>query len=275
MKTTTTSACATVQAFHARVAAADKKWHEQQEVQKEQEFKDKYSPCNISSTYHDLQCGHRVQTEYTLSCGVLCVRSVRGQPFLCPTCLIDVVRAEVALDGLTLKPSDDTATAGTDPTQDDKVHYFADKYVATMLMKGYRSCKAVPKLEEPLDQFFDQFMRAEGLGGLQDERVKEEVVHPRKRRGTTAGRKPARQSTPYQRPGKWDYREPSTQAVASDKLDRVLPGADAEDKDKKSRCLEDATNGVLGPSTGSYVTLPSEDDATEAVQKAMEAFALL
>jgi hypothetical protein len=210
------------------------------------------------------------------------VRSGRGQPYLCPTCLIDVVRAEVALDGLTLKPSDDTAMAGTGQTQEDNVRYFADKYVAMMLKKGYRSYKAMLKLEEPLDQFFDQFMKAEGLGGLHDERVKEEVVRPRKTRGSTAGRKPAkaskpaRQNTPYQRPGRWTFREPSAQAVATNKADRVLPGADVEDKHEAIREeVGDAMDGIVALSAGSYVTLPSKDSATEAVRKAMEAFALL
>jgi hypothetical protein len=274
MQTTSTGARATIQAFHARVAAADKKWHEMQAVQKEEEFKHMYSACNSLSKYHDLQCGHRVQTEYTAGCGVLCQRSARGQPFLCPTCLIAVVRAEVALEVLSITKND-TEMVGAGQTQEAKIRHYADKYVADMLKKNYRNCKAVPKLEDPCLQFFDQFMHEEGLGGLQDERVKEEVVRPRKRRGTAQAWKLPRYA-PYPKPGTWKLREPSAKAVVADTVDRVLPGADVGDKSEKIR--EEAgvaKNGILGPSAGSYVTLPLEDEATEAVRKAMEAFALL
>jgi hypothetical protein len=282
-KTTTASARATIDAFHARVTAADKKMHELQAVQNEQDFKDKYSACNPSSLYHDLQCGHRVQTEYTASCGVLCVRPVQGKPFICMTCLTGVVRAEVALDGLSLNPLRDIDMLGVGPTEEDKVRYFANKYVAAMIKKGHRaSKKTVPKLEEPLLQFFDQFMQEEGLGGLQDERVKEKVVKPRKRRPSVSSKKPAR-ATPYSRPGnkgvplsKWNFREPSSQVKISTPADRVLPGVDVEDVSEVTRgAAKGAMEGLTGPAAEVSVTLPSEDEATKAVGQAMEAFALI
>lgn len=264
MQATTASARATIEAFHARLAAAEKQQHQAWEQQDQQQFQDMYSPCNSSSTFHDLQCGHRIQTEYTASCGGLCARPVQGYPFVCPTCLIDVVRAEVALEGLTLKLNHNEAVEGSGSSQESEVRRVAEQYIAAMLRRGYRACKAVAKFDEPRLQFFDEFMRQDGFGGVEEECNKEEPVTPRKRPGTATARK-AKQNGSDQTPRTLDFRDSAT------------GGAPAERK--KMADMNQAVGGAMGgnpsQSVETWVNLPPESAATEAVRKAMEAFSLL
>lgn len=270
MKATTASARATIDAFHARLAAAEKQQFVNRAEQDQQEFQDMYSPCNSSSTFHDLQCGHRIQTEYTASCGVLCTRPVQGQPFICPTCLIDVVRAEVALEGLSLKLNDDTAMEGVKTSPEEEVRRFADKYVAALLRKGYRACKAASKFDEPRLQFFDQFMRQDGFGGLADEGEKEEPLSPRKRPGMATARRPTKPDVHHGdgHAEKWNFRDPGAEESHVGKRER------AETNQEATVGAEDGMDENPGQPLDAWVSLPPENEATEAVRKAMEAFTL-
>ncbi|EOA85484.1 hypothetical protein ACJQWK_06902 [Exserohilum turcicum] len=264
---TTASARATIEAFHARLAAAEKQQFVACAQRDQQQFQDMYSPCNASSTFHDLQCGHRIQTEYTASCGVLCARAVQGYPFVCPTCLTDVVRAEVALQGLTLRLNHDAAMDGSEPSQDGEVRRVAERYIAALLRKGYRACKAVSKFDEPRLQFFDGFMREDGFGGVRDEgHAEEEPVTPRKRPGmATAARKPARPHASAHNGASWSYREPATE----------LPCVQKEKVRTSQETIANPVDGHPSQPPDTWVRLPAESAATEAVRKAMEAFTLL
>lgn len=272
----TTRARAIIDAFHRNVAGTERQRYQLEIRESEQEFYDMYSPCNPSSTFHDIQCGHRIQTEYTASCGVTCVRPMQGQPFACPSCLIDVVRAEVALDSLTLGSSNDTAMEGTEPIE-DRIQRFANKYVAAMLGKGFRACKAASKIDEPRMQFFDQFMRQDGFGGVEDATADEKTTRPRKRPGTAVHKNLAKVNKPYRKqPGRWDYREPTSSDAASRAVVRRLPGDDeAEDTEIIQGTVDDTKGEHAEQSADAGVDLVSQEEATEAVQKAMEAFALL
>jgi hypothetical protein len=273
--TTASSAHTTIQTFHAYAAAAEQRRPELQDVDNEQRFHNMYSSCTPLSTFHDLQCGHRVQTEYTASCGMHCLHPVKGSPFVCPTCLIDVVRAEVALEGLGLKSNNNTITEETGQTQDDKARHFAEQHIAAMLKKGFRSAKAVSKLQDPQLQFFDNFMRQDGFGGLEDEEKKEELLRPRKRPGRRCSyaNKKAR-AAPYptaQQRGKLGICEPdacvASQAQASVQPSIAIPEDGTEKVHQNGKNVMD---GLLEQFANSYIDLPPEDEATEAVRKAME-----
>lgn len=262
---TTASARATIEAFHARLAAAEKQQFQSWAQRDQQQFQDMYSPCNSSSTFHDLQCGHRIQTEYTASCGGLCARPVQGYPFVCPTCLIDVVRAEVALEGLTLKLDHDDAMQGAEFSQEVEVRRVADQYITALLRRGYRACKAVSKFDEPRLQFFDQFLRQDGFGGVRDEGDKEEPVTPRKRPGMATRKSTHKRHGSDQTPRTLDFRGPSV-------------GSPTEKK-KRAEASREGINGTMdgnpSQSAETWVRLPPESAATEAVRKAMEAFSLV
>lgn len=280
MQTTAANAQATIQEFHARVAAVGKQGYITQAAINEQQFQDTYSPCNSQSLLHDLQCGHRIQTEYLASCGVLCVRPAHGPPFVCPTCLIDVVRAEVALEDLTLRLSDDNAMASYGPTQEEKARRVAEKYVQAMVRKGYRTCKPVSKLDEPRLQFFDQFMREDGFGGVEDGPYEEEVTRLHKRPSIATHKNVTKQDERSTKgappPGKWEFRYPHPLVEPLPGVDSVLSIDRAKDGhvEKNRQGGQVAMDSFLEHFADSHVDLPPEDDATEAVRKAMEMFAL-
>ncbi|KAH6872335.1 hypothetical protein BKA58DRAFT_143642 [Alternaria rosae] len=279
MHDATAEARAIIDAFHNNVAETERQQRELETQESDQHFHDMYSPCNPSSTFHDLQCGHRIQTEYTASCGVTCARPKQGKPFACPACLIDVVRAEVALDSLTLGSSDDAAMDDTGLVQEDRIQYFADKYVAAMLKKGYRGCKAVQKIDEPRMQFFDQFMRQDGFGGVEDAPSDGVTARPRKRPGAGGGhRQPAKLDAVYRKkPGTWDYRDPTRSQPVLGKAAREDPGDyNNEDTEGGKEMTNDAVEVAhSGQSADACVDLVPQSEAAEAVLKAMEAFARL
>ncbi|KAH7389767.1 hypothetical protein BKA66DRAFT_440049 [Pyrenochaeta sp. MPI-SDFR-AT-0127] len=280
MQTTAASAQATIQIFHARVAAAEKQGYITQAAINEQQFQDTYSPCNALSLLHDLQCGHRIQTEYLASCGVLCVRPTGGPPFVCPTCLIDVVRAEVALEDLTLQLNDDISMKDNSPTQEEKARRFADKYVQAMVKKGYRTCKVVSKLDEPRLQFFDQFMREDGFGGVEDKPEEEESPRLHKRPSMSAHKNFTKQDIgsgrAHQSSGKWDFRGTDFLAERHEGADVTLSiDTTKQGSERAQRGGEAAMDSLPEHFADSHVDLPPEDDATEAVRKAIEMFALM
>jgi hypothetical protein len=272
-----TQARGIIDAFHKNVAETERQQRELETKESDQHFHDMYSPCNPSSTFHDLQCGHRIQTEYSASCGVTCARPMQGQPFACPACLIDVVRAEVALESLTLDLSDDAAMDGTGSVEEDRIQHFANKYVAAMLKKGYRGCKAVLKIEEPRMQFFDQFMRQDGFGGVEDAPADGMITRPRKR--PSGQRKLARPDASYQKTPleTWDYRDPTGSRPVWARAAHEDRGDHNDDETERSQGVTGVAVGVAcaGQSADTCVDLVPQREAAEAVLKAMEAFARL
>jgi hypothetical protein len=281
MDATTTQARAIIEAFHSNLVDTERQQRELETKENEQQFHEMYSPCNSSSTFHDLQCGHRIQTEYTASCGATCVHPMQNQPFACPTCLIDVVRAEVALDSLTLQSNDDSTMDGTGPTQEDRIQHFANKYVTAMLKKGYRVCVGVPKIEEPRMQFFDQFMRQDGFGGVEDVAAERKTTKPRKRPGTGVHKRIAKPDAlhrkSYRRSGTWDYRDPTESRPVWKESARGVPGDHNDEEIKSSEEVGGDAMEVARSeqSADACVDLIPQKEATEAVLKAMEAFATL
>jgi hypothetical protein len=166
---------------------------------------------------------------------------------------------------------------GTEFMQEDRIQYFANKYVAAMLKKGYRGCKAASKIDEPRMQFFDQFMRQDGFGGVDEVPSDEKTTKPRRRPGASTHIKLARQDTPYRRPGRWDYRDPTSNDTASSNVVHQIPGEDKKEDIKISQRVVDDAMGELHSeqSVNTGVDLVPQNEATEAVRKAMEAFALL
>ncbi|KAF1947404.1 hypothetical protein EJ02DRAFT_461602 [Clathrospora elynae] len=146
-----------------------------------------------------------------------------GYPFICTTCLIDVARAEVARESLTLTTNEDTAIGGVVPTQKENVHRHAGTYFFMILKKGYRSSKFAPKIDNPRLAFVDQFMRQDGLGGLDDGK-KDEHAKPRKRPGMAAGKgkgKPKQDPVSVKaahQPGTWEVRGPASQPIPRNQI---------------------------------------------------------
>ncbi|KAF2683614.1 hypothetical protein K458DRAFT_389530 [Lentithecium fluviatile CBS 122367] len=67
-----------------------------------------WMPCNLLSDYHDLQCGHRIETTHDKLCGTNCAFPGRHTPFLCKQYIIEAVQT-----GLDLHAEDEQAQPGT------------------------------------------------------------------------------------------------------------------------------------------------------------------
>ncbi|KAI8932897.1 hypothetical protein NX059_010374 [Plenodomus lindquistii] len=283
MSITQASARATVQAYHDRVAAYEQQSlkQQQQAAHEQQPFTDKYTACKSDSRYHDLKCGHRVKTEYAAECGVTCAHPTKGRPLLCPGCLTEVVRAEVALEELSLKQDFDTKTntTGTPFTQTDKVKEYADLYVARELRKGYRACTVVKKYEEPRMQFFGSFMQELGLG---DDETKEDTVSPKKKRKLPGDK------TFQRRRREQEDKKNRVRSARVAKTQQRVGGAGHKERpsERLTRTLERGSGNAFAVAEGDGVVglveqleefrvdLPLESKACEAVRIAMEKFSI-
>ncbi|KAG9187239.1 hypothetical protein G6011_05110 [Alternaria panax] len=167
---------------------------------------------------------------------------------------------------------------GTEPIE-DRIQHFANKYVAAMLKKDYRRCKATTKIDEPRMQFFDQFMRQDGFGGVEDAASDEKKTKPRKRPGTAFNKNPAKVNKPYRKQlGRWDYRDPTSSDIPFRTVARKVPGDDeSEDTETSQRTVDDAMGAGRSEQSAAAdnVDLVPQKETTEAVRKAMEAFASL
>ncbi|KAF2120317.1 hypothetical protein BDV96DRAFT_595869 [Lophiotrema nucula] len=150
-----------------------------------------YRPCTEDSCYHDLRCGHRVQSPYPEFCGDNCDNSVDGPAYFCPECIERDVRAACELENISLDVSaqcDDSDEMMEDagPSRQERADQTAEKIIKEMLEKGnYRRCRVVPKMVDPEMQMFERIAEDNGMSLLEMEPEK-----PRKRpgRGTRMSR---------------------------------------------------------------------------------------
>ena len=56
-----------------------------------------YMPCNPWSNYHDLECGHRIESLNDTMCGTSCVDGGQGNSFICKQCIVEAVEAGVGI----------------------------------------------------------------------------------------------------------------------------------------------------------------------------------
>ncbi|KAH9870063.1 hypothetical protein J1614_006985 [Plenodomus biglobosus] len=289
MSVTQKSARATIEAYYKRAVAANSQWLKDREADAKQDFENKYSACKKDSLYHDLQCGHRVQTEYSRECGISCAQPTQGRPLICTACIVDVVRAEVALEELSITQSSNTTMTGVFSTKEEKVKKFADLYVSRELREGYGRCKVVQKLEDARMQFFEAFMQEDGFGGVEDQQEASPPRAPdqnsaRKLPGNTvqkqiralgAGKKDRVQ---HARIGKQQPWRPNASSGPRNehKADPPArtPQRGADSMCAKSENKDESINVLLKQFAEARVDLPPEDQATEAVRQAMEKFSM-
>ncbi|KAH5232199.1 hypothetical protein HBI62_069050 [Parastagonospora nodorum] len=149
-------------------------------AEKEDHLKFLYSSCNAGSrsSYHDIKCGHRIYVEYANECGANCLKEGLQNPFVCPECIAGEVRTEMLLKGLSIIKEDDEMDDGT---REEKIHNIAHSKIYDLITPAsvrfewnqykaptvlHRLCKMVEKFEDPKMQFFDKFLKDEGLEGI-------------------------------------------------------------------------------------------------------------
>ncbi|KAF1993724.1 hypothetical protein P154DRAFT_582498 [Amniculicola lignicola CBS 123094] len=104
------------------------------------ERQDSHGSClEYSSTYHDLQCGHRVKAPKPDSCGSTCVKLSTSTPFVCQECIIDAIDLELKLDHFSLEPDEDVDMAGSEEVPfAEKVRILADRQIKLLLEPQFR-----------------------------------------------------------------------------------------------------------------------------------------
>jgi hypothetical protein len=133
-----------------------------------------HAPCNAQSLYHDIRCGHRVQTQYS-SCGTNCTKPAEHTPFICTVCVTTNVRVLMELEGLSLH----SFLFSVDADREAKINEIAQKQIEDLIMRNHRPTAVVSKLD-PVVQFFSE------IGGFQQEPEKDEPNRRYKRPGKAA-----------------------------------------------------------------------------------------
>ena len=142
----------------------------------------RFQPCVVDSPYHDLQCGHRIKTQYPEDCGSNCLvpriqeTGLQSVDFICQACLTNNSGVEPKLG--------DSAVAkdGIDPVVD--ILRQAEPFINERLVVS------VKKMESGTLQFFDSFPEAhEHLNSIPRSNVPAitDIDRTRKRPGRSAG----------------------------------------------------------------------------------------
>ncbi|PSN74594.1 hypothetical protein BS50DRAFT_581390 [Corynespora cassiicola Philippines] len=160
------------------------------------EFTETHSPCS-SGCYHDLECGHRIRTEYPEPCGSNCTYPVNYPVFICPPCLANEVRVEIALRNLVVEnPADDGGDMEMIDAMDAsgmkgsknislpaEVYHQLGQQLLSQRVRAYgRRCEEAPKLDPRL-QYFNEFPEAQEDGWFLGEDNRVPDFKPRKRPG--------------------------------------------------------------------------------------------
>ncbi|KAF2827794.1 hypothetical protein CC86DRAFT_404839 [Ophiobolus disseminans] len=254
-------------------------YHQNRQAQSDNKFNTLYSACSGLSLFHDLRCGHRVQsTSLSESCGVTCLKASTNAPFVCPDCIVADVRLDMIFESISLSTNGDDADMMEDgPTRDQLINAIADAEIKKRLAKGYRMCKIVKKCDDPLMQFFSQFMEEEGFGGIDGiDLASDTSINGPLKRPMRAG---------HQENNTWMPRETSKRAEQQDLEDGVSMAFTLEDMERDLKELQDRfkiKTGLDAPSLEnlaeklgrSHIEEQREDDAMAAVQQALKACAL-
>jgi hypothetical protein len=162
-------------------------------------FKDRYSACVPGSSYHDLVCGHHIQSKYSAaSCGTNCKKDQsgeniqndeenqgesqevqngrRGKPFICGDYLVEAVRLRMLIEGIALSNEDDLMDDERQ-VHEQKIRATVETEINKLVKQRHRMCAVTKKFDDPKLQFFDQFLKEDGFKGIDD--VLEESVAPR------------------------------------------------------------------------------------------------
>lgn len=233
----------------------------------EERMKTAYSACNHNSAYHDLQCGHRIQTPHAAQeCCSNCLKSSYWAPFICPECVVEDVRAKMTLAGLH-DDGLDVKLSGNGPSREEQIRAIADGEIKHKLRLGHHICKVMSKFEDPKMQFFNEFLVEEGFEGINEEApVADEPGKKLKRPG------PGARAAPKKRPaGIWEPREVIDLTADDDEIKEI--GVKKPQKEAKG-----GGGGVMGSLAqlmgDTRVGLEVEDEAMKAVREVLEACAL-
>jgi len=254
-------------------------YHQTRQAQSEKTFQTLYTACSGLSVFHDLRCGHRVQsTNLSESCGVTCKKAATNAPFVCPDCVVADVRLEMLFESIDLCVNgDDAEMLDEGPTREQQIRAIADAEIKKRLAQGYRMCKVTPKFEDPRMQFFQQFMEEEGFGGIDGNSVTDTASNEPLKRPMQTDRARAND-----RHDAWQPREPRAAAKKQDIEDDPAMTFTVEDierdwKELQARFetktgLEAPTLDALSEEMGhSHIEQQQEDDAMAAVRQALEA----
>jgi hypothetical protein len=328
--------------------------HQARDAENAKIFKDMYSVCTIGSSYHDLTCGHRIQSKYPgASCGVNCKgkkvkkeeqeevkqhgkesqhdevpyynpvplydvvtyynnsplcnketqydevpyynesplydevpyydgkthhheeirhgeenqlgkNQLLGKPFVCGDCIAAGVRLRMLLKGIALS-NEDEMMDDERQAREQTIRALADAEINKLMKQHHRMCTVTDKFEDPTLQFFDQFMKEAGFGGIHD--VKENPNVPRQlvTRKIRKAPKPDRKirKVAKRNVGKnWQPREPVKQ-VEDDKAKEYVRSLAQMEQD------EEANGGIDEPIRKVRIGLELEDDVTKAVREGL------
>lgn len=159
--------------------------------EKEEHFKLLNATCNAGSRscYHDLKCNHRIYVDYAKECGTNCKKAGPENPFVCPECIAEEVRTQMMFEGMSIVKDDDEMDDGS---REQKILEIAKSKIYDLIMPAsvrvewnqhkapkvlHRLCKSTEKFEDPKMQFFNQFSKDEGFGGINPAEDKMKPAH--------------------------------------------------------------------------------------------------
>jgi hypothetical protein len=148
-------------------------------------FKDRYSACVPGSSYHDLVCGHHIQSKYSAaSCGTNYKKDQsgeniqndeenqgesqevqngrRGKPFICGDCLVEAVRLRMLIEGIALSNEDDLMDDERQ-VHEQKIRATVETETNKLVKQRHRMCTVTKKFDDPKLQFLDQFLKEDGF----------------------------------------------------------------------------------------------------------------
>ncbi|KAF1844243.1 uncharacterized protein K460DRAFT_397377 [Cucurbitaria berberidis CBS 394.84] len=242
----------------------------------DQRFTASYTACDPLSCFHDLQCGHRIQVQYsTEHCGLNCLNPRGDKPFVCADCLVAHVRLEMSFEGLDLtNVGDDVEMGNNGASREEQIQKIADTELKKLLAQGRRMSKIAPKFKDPKLQFFHQFLLEEGYEGLEnDANVRLPPGTPYKRPGIAKEKSKTSEvwkprDTAHEE-GDADEQVNFTLANFEQDWESVSRGVEQRqvERHQGQPVIDNRLNGLLEQFSETRVGLSVEDDATRASPK--------
>lgn len=118
------------------------------------------TPHTSDSCYHDLKCGHRIQTPYPEGCGRNCTKRgfyhpcLLDRPFLCQVCYIAELSKQLAAEGGGVRDENSEEVMDYEATKAQRIKKRAEEGIQMYLKHGARVCEKAPKMEDPRVQIF-------------------------------------------------------------------------------------------------------------------------